>query len=241
MQNRYAGDVGDFGKFGLLRHIAHTGLQIGLNWYLVPDENHNDDGKHIGYLNNKSFIGCDDDLLRRLRKMIYNNNRNVKALEEGGFLPNSVFYNRTLYPPNLPNVLSRLQWHENALTTLSNCDIVFLDPDNGLIVKSVSLGARNSNKYLTENELLDYYQLGKSVIFYNHRCRQKEDEYLDRFQSLKNGNLFERASWAGIKFTRGTIRDYFFIMQPHHAAGIDLVLESLSNSQFNKHFSKLNL
>ena len=49
MQNRYAGDVGDFGKLGMLRAIASSAMKIGVNWYLVPDEGHNDDGKHIGY------------------------------------------------------------------------------------------------------------------------------------------------------------------------------------------------
>ena len=33
MQNRYAGDVGDFGKLGLLRQLTSTRLDIGVNWY----------------------------------------------------------------------------------------------------------------------------------------------------------------------------------------------------------------
>ena len=33
MQNRYAGDVGDFGKIGLLRQIKRSELDIGVNWY----------------------------------------------------------------------------------------------------------------------------------------------------------------------------------------------------------------
>ena len=37
MQNRYAGDVGDFGKIGLLRQLAAAGYHIGVNWYLAPD------------------------------------------------------------------------------------------------------------------------------------------------------------------------------------------------------------
>ena len=41
MQNRYAGDVGDFGKLGLLRQLTSSQLDIGVNWYLAPDESHN--------------------------------------------------------------------------------------------------------------------------------------------------------------------------------------------------------
>ena len=40
MQNQYTGDIGDFGKLGLLRVLQESGLTIGVNWYLVPDENH---------------------------------------------------------------------------------------------------------------------------------------------------------------------------------------------------------
>ena len=46
MQNRYTGDIGDFGKLGLLRVLQDAGFSIGVNWYLTPDENHNQDGKH---------------------------------------------------------------------------------------------------------------------------------------------------------------------------------------------------
>ena len=50
MQDRYAGDVGDFGKLGMLRCMEASGLKVGINWYLVGDESHNNDGKYIGYM-----------------------------------------------------------------------------------------------------------------------------------------------------------------------------------------------
>ena len=37
MQDRYAGDVGDYVKFALLRHFA-TDHRLGVAWYLYPDE-----------------------------------------------------------------------------------------------------------------------------------------------------------------------------------------------------------
>ncbi|MBR3160173.1 MAG: hypothetical protein IKF14_13900 [Atopobiaceae bacterium] len=46
MQNRYTGDIGDFSKLGLLQVLHAAGLSIGLNWYLTPDETHNNDGCH---------------------------------------------------------------------------------------------------------------------------------------------------------------------------------------------------
>jgi hypothetical protein len=65
MQDRYVGDVGDFGKIGMLRKIADYGLRIGVIWYLTykPEEHINADGKHIGYLKDCAFKSCDDELL----------------------------------------------------------------------------------------------------------------------------------------------------------------------------------
>ena len=37
MQNRYAGDIGDFGKLGLLRTLYAAGFSVGVNWYLNPN------------------------------------------------------------------------------------------------------------------------------------------------------------------------------------------------------------
>ena len=49
MQNRYAGDIGDFGKLGLLRTLYAAGFSVGVNWYLNPNltskELNNKDGK----------------------------------------------------------------------------------------------------------------------------------------------------------------------------------------------------
>lgn len=44
MQDRYAGDVGDFVKLGLLRAIS-PGRKLGVAWYRYQDEAHNGDGR----------------------------------------------------------------------------------------------------------------------------------------------------------------------------------------------------
>ena len=68
MQNKYAGDIGDFGKFGLLRYLLKgTDLSLAVNWYLFPDENNND-GKHTHYLKKDKFEQFDSDLFHPLKK-----------------------------------------------------------------------------------------------------------------------------------------------------------------------------
>ena len=241
MQDRYAGDVGDFGKLSMLRQIANTGMKVGVNWYRTykPEEYFNEDGKHIGYLNNKSFVGCDDELLESLREVI-NSNRSIAALEASELIPNARYYSAILKPGS-DHSFSRDFWYQNSLEVLSDCDIIFCDPDNGLLGKSVSLTSKKSDKYVTSNELAAYYSKGKSVAFYNHRCREKEQVYLQRFTPLRQSDELKFAKWKGIKFIRGTTRDYLFILQPHHVDKVTSAIENMMQSNWNRHFSALNL
>ena len=86
MQNRYTGDIGDFGKLGLLLQLS-TQLSIGVNWYLVPDESHNRDGEHIDYLSKSSFQECDPPLFDALTQIVSSDKREVASLESSAVLP----------------------------------------------------------------------------------------------------------------------------------------------------------
>lgn len=241
MQDRYAGDVGDFGKLGLLRQIANTGLKTGINWYLTfkPEEHMKEDGKHIAYLDNKLFRQCDDELLESLR-IVIRHNRSTAALEQAKQVPNACYYSEILKPGN-DRSFSREIWHENALAALGSSELIFCDPDNGLLVKSVSLSSSKSDKYVTKEELISYYLSGKSVVFYNHRCREKESVYLQRFVSLRQCGELTNAIWKGLKFVRGTVRDYLFILQPVHVDKVNSAIENMMHSNWNRHFSVLNI
>lgn len=240
MQDRYAGDVGDFGKLGMLRCLSEAGLSVGVNWYRVPDGGHNDDGKHIGYLQNSDFFGCDDFLLGQLGQMVYGNQRSISFLENAMLIPNAHYYQAVLESPN-SQCANRSAWHKQATEALLPCDIVFLDPDNGLLVDSVSPTSKKSNKYVFLNELADYYALGKSVVFYNHRSRVQERDYIARFQAILRNEIFPDAHLLGLKFTRGTIRDYFFIINSSHYQKLESAITRMLQSKWNKHFIKLDM
>jgi hypothetical protein len=38
VQDRYVGDIGDFGKYGLLIALCGHDLSLGVVWHLVPNE-----------------------------------------------------------------------------------------------------------------------------------------------------------------------------------------------------------
>lgn len=246
MQNRYIADVGDFGKYGLLKTISNTNLILGINWYLTPDEQNNGDGMHTSYLEKDEYRQCDEELYYSLKKIITRNQRNVESIEKFNILSkDTIFYDEIIDFHKETNWINRRKlrnsWHKKALEKLHSSDIVFLDPDNGLQVKSISLTSAKGNKYIGYEELKDYFNVGKSIVFYNHRERKPEEEYLNKFKKLKEIEVFKNSTIIGLKFRRGTIRDYIFILQPQHICIIKDCCEFLLESKWKEHFSMLNI
>ena len=132
LKNQYFRDVGDYGKYGMLRFFANNGMNIAINWYLTPNDGSND-GKHISYLNDKKMRRFDPELFDLLSEMLGNDIRNIKAFEEQDKIPGAIYYNKLL--DNTETTRSekrvlRTKWHKDALDTCKEADLVFWDPDN---------------------------------------------------------------------------------------------------------------
>ena len=245
MQNRYSGDVGDFSKLGLLRHLAKTGLSIGLNWYLTPNEKHNDDGRFTNYLkdtskNIKVFRQCDPELWDRLKAIVDQEQRSVSSLEHPDLIP-AVYWSEPLDfagKTKQERDVIRAKWHEGAYQKLSDLDIVCVDPDNGLIVPSAD-GKPKSNKYVLPKELECYYQNGSSVIYYQHKARKSDDFYLDQHKKLLDSESFRSATGLCMKFQKMSLRYYFFIIQPRHRQIIDACIDKMI-AQWDQLFERLD-
>lgn len=139
MQNRYTGDIGDFGKLGLLRALQASGLSIGVNWYLVPDEEHNNDGRYVQYLTSEDYRQCDEYLWLKLNQIVSSERRDVSPIENEGILKASFFSDMLDFSnrsTETERTAVRRSWHKDALLALRGLDVVFVDPDNGLIVSS---------------------------------------------------------------------------------------------------------
>lgn len=183
MQDRYAGDIGDFGKFSLLRNLfKNEQYKIGVIWYRYPDESHNDDGRHVDYLDKPEFKSCDSQLIDRFSAVV-NNKRSIKSLEKAKLLPkNTVYYSVPLtfykdYPgqkafEKQARKDARKKWLADAVDNVSECNVVFLDPDNGPEIKSVpGMTQKTSGKYAFYSEV-DEFCDGKNVcIIYHHLIR----------------------------------------------------------------------
>ncbi len=227
MQDRYAGDIGDYGKFGLLKALQAEGFRLGINWYKATPptkkEEENEDGKHRIA---ERYDACDPVLAETLRAISTSPQRSIKALEQAALLDAT----RTVYYDKMVKIEGRAQWHEDALQALADCDLVFLDPDNGLLVKSVGRGSAKSVKYVFDEELNDYLARGQSVLLYNHRARKPAAQY---FQELADRCAALPAAQGkpicALTFPKGTIRDYLLIAAtPDHAHRIRQALAHMT-------------
>lgn len=240
MQNRYAGDIGDFGKLGLLRCLQRAGLSIGVNWYLVSDESHNCDGKYVQYQKKEEYRCCDEDLWLALKGIVDSGERNITALENANIL-DAVYYSASLdysRKTKSERAVFRSAWHIEALHCLEELDVVFVDPDNGLLVRSAD-GTKKENKYVTRSELADYYNQGTSVIYYQHKARRPNQFYIDQHREIVEEIGKGNASCFGLKFTKTSQRYYFFIVQPKHKDVISKVLQKMLSSDWGNCFTDL--
>ena len=87
MQDRYAGELGEFLKFGLLRWLAPPDSpwpRPGVTWYRTADEVYNADGKHVAYLTPDRSAGrlrqLDPDLYDRFARIVSTGQRSTAAL-----------------------------------------------------------------------------------------------------------------------------------------------------------------
>lgn len=175
MQDRYAGDIGDFIKLALLR-VLQPGRNLGVAWWLFPDESHNGDGRHVSYLQQPSqWRALDPELFDGLACIVASGNRQVSALQDAGFLPNALFYDSVIPTGTNPAIrrANRKAWFEKLRNDLDSCDLVFLDPDNGFETASFSPGAVAAGKCVSLAQLTALAQPGRSLVVYHHHTRRK--------------------------------------------------------------------
>jgi hypothetical protein len=96
LQNRYVGDIGDYFKYSLLRCLGED-RNLGIAWYLYPDEDSDGNGNHVGYLDRP-------DQWRRLDPIVFDvlvdcvrsSQRSVAAIEDSGLFAKATFASELL-------------------------------------------------------------------------------------------------------------------------------------------------
>ncbi|MEP0961421.1 MAG: hypothetical protein ABJQ70_16455 [Roseobacter sp.] len=173
MQDRYAGDIGDYIKIGLLRAISKR-RRLGIVWYRYPDESHNEDGRHISYLEQpKKYESVDPELFEHLKSVV-KNDRSIDSLSPmlGGAtcFDESVDFRSKPIPDRRQ---WRKEWFAKAKECVSDCDLIFADPDNGIIDDDDR--RKGSAKFGKQIALQEVKALadGRCAVIYHHNTRRK--------------------------------------------------------------------
>lgn len=231
MKNQYVGDIGDYGKYGLLKYLALRDINIGVNWYLTENDDSND-GKHIAYLKNEKERVYDSEVYDLLKRIAGNKYKSVKMIEEARIIPNALFYDDILNTTDFPyekRKAIRLDWHAKAMKALSPVQLIFADPDNGTIGTKSST-SKDAEKYTTLEELVDYYNRGQDVVFYCQRARRTDDQWTNKKNELKV--VLADVKIAVLTFKRGTQRSYIFGIHPERYAKYNQLIEGFINTHW---------
>lgn len=208
MQDRYAGDVGDFGKFALLRALT-PGRTLGVCWYRTDGLGEvNNHGRHLAYLDRpERFRHLDPgafDILRSFIGEVRANRcqRKLEMLEALQLVPRASYFHGVLCPKNSA---ARLDWACDMWKCMEPADLVFLDPDNGLEGKNLN------PKSAALDELIKLKRSGRALLLYHHQSRfvgGAQAEAADIARRLKEAK-FEAVK--GIRLRPYSSRFYFLI------------------------------
>jgi hypothetical protein len=248
MQDKYTGDIGDFGKYTLLNKLSElscNSVTLGVNWYYVNiPEKQSGDGRHIDYLNSHNpknilFRECNPKLYEELKNIVKTNKRKISKIETRHILPKStIFYSVPL--PFSPGSVSqrcteREDWFLKSLTQFKKADILFLDPDNGIQSYKLKKSDKGAIKHAFVDEIYRYFQNKKSLIIYRHRDRTPKQLYEQKFHML--------ADMVGcdvkiLRFKRVSVRDYIFLIQPKDKRLFEKLFNNLIIKPYNYLFEE---
>jgi hypothetical protein len=213
MKEQYVGDIGDFGKVLLLKHLAGLGFKIGVNWVLTENDESNA-GEHRDYVDYRGIdclCCCDKILLEGIAPLARRKRpkRTISDLESliRGFSANAVFYSEYF-----DGDVVRRDCDDRAFERLGPdmADLVFFDPDNG-----IAGDEGRSPKHVYLSDLRRYWKRGQSLLIYHHLPLHDfaENAIRDLKGQLKG---LSNAHVRSYHFRRGTARVYLLCLHPGH-------------------------
>ena len=211
MKDQYVADIGDYGKYGLLRFLANKGVKVGINWYLTPGDGKTD-GKYTEYLADERMREYDRDLFDAMKELVDQKHRTISEIEDNWVLDGMLFYNRELDLERYhykKRIMKRRFWHAVAMHTLEGCELIFADPDNGLSMKLKGT-EKNAQKFILANEIKGYYNAGKDVVYYHHRSRKSGDDWMNEKRAILQE--IPEAKLLAVSAHRWSNRAYVFVL-----------------------------
>jgi hypothetical protein len=207
MKNQYFADKNDYLKYGILRAIANSKLKICLCWMLTEDDNRDDGGK-IQYLQDSDkWREYDPALFDVMKWSIEKNKRSIDVAEKKDLIPTA-----TYHPTLLTDDRDEREQYFKELTDISAAsDLIFFDPDNGMEVKSVKKGNKNSSKYLYWDEV-ERFAHTHSILVFQYFPRKPRKEFIEEISQ----RLMAVSNSASVTPLKTSHVGYFLALHPLH-------------------------
>lgn len=249
MQNRFLCDIGDFGKYGLLRMLTgvtandrRPRLSLGIVWYFNSADTAAESGRRIRYLlgGGHSLRSCDPELFDSLRKIATCRKRSIACIRDSSILPGDTMFFEEMIP-DIESTSPREGWVQRALATTAKVDIVYLDPDNGLMPSNTPLSRRESVKYASLEEVLGFCSRDHSTILYHHLSRRAPAAVqIDALFRRLRECLVEGVEVFALRYHRGGARVFIILAVPrHHDILYGRVESMVERTPWERHFTLL--
>ena len=240
MKNQYVGDIGDYGKYGLLRFLASYGIKIGVNWYLTENDG-STDGKFTTYLKNPADRVYDPELFDALQNIADHPDKTVKMIKQAGIIPDAEFFGEMLKSSSLKadaREWNRRLWFNNSTLMLGNAELIFADPDNGISYRKTAR-TKDSEKFILPEDVAEYYNSGRNVVYYCHKGRRKQEAWEQAKAEIRNH--IRDAQILAVTFHRGTQRSYIFVLHPDCYMRYEKIITAFLDSEWGSMFTWENV
>ena len=240
MKNQYVGDIGDYGKYGLLRFLASYGIKIGVNWFLTENDG-STDGKFTTYLKNPADRVYDPELFDALQNIADHPDKTVKMIKQAGIIPDAEFFGEMLKSSSLKadaREWNRRLWFNNSTLMLGNAELIFADPDNGISYRKKAR-TKDSEKFILPEDVAEYYNSGRNVVYYCHKGRRKQEAWEQAKAEIRNH--IRDAQILAVTFHRGTQRSYIFVLHPDCYMKYEKIITAFLDSEWGSMFTWENV
>jgi hypothetical protein len=237
MQDRYAGDVGDFSKIVLAKALCkHVGGPLGVLWYLYPSPEANNDGRHRDYFGHRNWEGCDEELQSVLHSIAHGDQRCVANLEASGILPPDTRYFAEPIHRCTPD-RRRHDWFARALQAVQGSRTVFVDPDNGIAGPNHNIRARDGGKHITAEEIRHLAAHHPCLAIYRHFDRSAKHEVQIARKLTQLSHLVPVRTVQALRYKRISPRAYFLVSDADATECVARVCAELTTGPWERHFT----
>lgn len=175
MKNRFYGDVNDYIKYGILDILSKKYNAIGINWYLTDDRHGNQKhGNIMHHINNeKEWQDYNPRIFSTLKNRVQANQRNIRYCKKDKIFKFKHEFREQLPDNAAPSNYLKLrnQWHARAISNLRECDLIFFDPDVGVIDRLSKDVVKNS-EYCLIKEIEDYDWCDWLIVQFPRRMKR---------------------------------------------------------------------